>query len=251
MAYVCESFFKRAKLLRHALLSLRLTLRGASRPSQASHSPRERLRLRPWPALMRRGRSPRQRLPGTRGWRLPRCYDAVLPYVRSRSGRRKSIGTCGPTSPARARLGALDFFVTAYRANPGLLSVLLSSANSARQGTFSSSPSSRRCATYVARLIDQCDSRPCRNSLGAGARRSMYWSAKGCPTPRLVASSSSQRAPSRRISHRLYASLAAFKDGATTECRSEHYAMPTDTVHEHRLRGVDASGSAPNLWPRA
>ena len=136
MAYVCESFFKRAKSLRHALPSLRLTLRGSNRRSQARHSPRERSALATIARVDEARTLAEAATTQTQGVEAAALHDAVTAVCAIKIRESEVVGTCEALLKRALDRGALDFFVTAYRANPGLLSVLFSSANSRDEALF-------------------------------------------------------------------------------------------------------------------
>ena len=105
----------------------------------------------------------------TQGVEAAALHDAVTAVCAIKVRGPDVVGTCEALLKRALDRGALDFLVTAYRANPGLLSVLLSSSSIRDEALFVVRRARDEALLASLGLIDQCDRRSRRDSLGEGA----------------------------------------------------------------------------------
>jgi DNA-binding CsgD family transcriptional regulator len=184
----------------------------------------------------------------TRGVEAAAISDAVTAICSIKTREPDVIGTCEGLLRRALNRGALDFVVTAYRANPGLLSILLSS-------------SIRDEALFVVR---RARDDALLASLGLSASAIVdpvgALSAREQEVYQLVCEGLSNAEIGRRLfiaestvkahTHRLYEKLGVHSRTALMlNAAQRSYATPPDTPSSSDA--ADTSTDAPNSGPRA
>ena len=237
MPYVSESFFKRARSLRHALLSRRLTLRGSSRQSQARPSASRALALATMARVDEARTLAEAAIPDSRrgGCGAARRCDCRMCDQDSGAGSGRDMR--GPPE-ARARLGCPRLLRDGVPSEPGAAQRAALVGELPRQGTLSS--------------FDAPETMTLLASLGLSASAIVdpvaTLSAREQEVYALVCEGLSNAEIGRRLfiaestvkahTHRLYDKLGrAFEDRTPAECCSAHLRDAARRGSEELARG--------------
>jgi DNA-binding CsgD family transcriptional regulator len=185
----------------------------------------------------------------TQGVEAAGLYDAVTAVCAIKVRESGVVGTCESLLMRALDRGALDFLVTAYRANPGLLSVLFSSSSSRDEALF-----------LVRRAGDDALLASLGLSTSAIVDPVATLSAREQEVYVLVCEGLSNAEIGRRLfiaestvkahTHRLYDKLGVrSRTALLLNAAQRTYAMPPDTLPS--TGSGDTSGIAPNSGPLA
>ena len=186
----------------------------------------------------------------TRGLEAAALYDAVRAVCAIKLRAPDMIEQCELLLRRALDLGAPDLVVTAYRANPGLLSVLLASSELRDRALFLV----RRARDYelleslglsVASIVDPV------TTLSAREREVYALVCEGLPNAEIGRKLFIAESTVKAHVHRLLGKLGVrSRTALLLNAAQRSYATPTDAARGSS-RGVGESTSEPNPGPRA
>jgi len=187
---------------------------------------------------------------GTRGLEAAALYDAVRAVCSIKLRAPDMIEQCVLLLRRALDLGAPDLVVTAYRANPGLLSVLLASSDVRDKALFlvrraRDDELLESLGLSAASIVDPV------TKLSAREREVYALVCEGLPNAEIGRKLFIAESTVKAHVHRLLRKLGLHSRTALLlNAAQRSYATPTDAARGSS-RGVDESASEPNPGPRA
>jgi DNA-binding NarL/FixJ family response regulator len=187
---------------------------------------------------------------GTRGLEAAALYDAVRAVCAIKLRAPDMIEQCILLLRRALDLGAPDLVVTAYRANPGLLSVLLASSDVRDNALFlvrraQDDELLESLGLSAASIVDPV------TTLSAREREVYALVCEGLPNAEIGRKLFIAESTVKAHVHRLLRKLGLHSRTALLlNAAQRSYATPTDAARGNS-RGVDESTSEPNPGPRA